>query len=127
MSRRSTPELRSEFLRAAVAVLRRYRRPLRPKEIVDLGLREGFFSDKRIGVTPDQTMKSKLSVHIRRYGDASPFVRTGPGRFYLRELLGASPPRPVDDEDQRILSKRDLNQTLVVPSVPYHAEPLTPP
>ena len=32
-------------------------------------------------------MKAKLSVHIRRFGEGSPFVRTAPGRFYLRHLL----------------------------------------
>lgn len=32
-------------------------------------------------------MKSKLSVHVRTNGEASPFVRTEPGRFYLRSLL----------------------------------------
>lgn len=43
--------------------------------------------DSFAGKTPHQTMKSKLSVHIRRFGQRSPFVRTAPGKFYLRRLL----------------------------------------
>jgi len=46
----------------------------------------GLFSDSLQGKTPEQTMKSKLSTHILRHGDLSKFVRTAPGRFYLREL-----------------------------------------
>jgi predicted NUDIX family phosphoesterase/dephospho-CoA kinase len=33
-------------------------------------------------------MKAKLSVNVRRQGDRSPFVRTAPGKFFLRELVG---------------------------------------
>jgi predicted NUDIX family phosphoesterase len=58
-------------------------------ELVDRGIQEGLFSDKRAGRTPHQTMKSKLSVHIRKTGDESIFVRTAPGRYYLRELHSA--------------------------------------
>ena len=63
------------------------RRPLSPRELVNLGLERQLFSDKIAGKTPHQTMKAKLSVHIRRFGEESPFVRTEPGRFYLRYLL----------------------------------------
>jgi predicted NUDIX family phosphoesterase/adenylate kinase family enzyme len=68
------------------------RRPMSPRELVDLGLKRQLFSDNVSGETPHQTMKSKLSVHIRRLGDASPFVRASPGRFYLRHLLDGSKP-----------------------------------
>ena len=81
------PTIRSEFLLVAIEVLKKEKRSLRPREIVAIALREGMFSDKRAGRTPHQTMKSKLSVHIRRYGTASPFVRTWPGKFFLRDLL----------------------------------------
>ena len=70
--------------------------------LVALGYKNRMFSDKLSGLTPKQTMKSKLSVHIRRYGDDSLFIRTRPGRFYLRHL--------VESED-------DI----------YHAPPLQPP
>jgi predicted NUDIX family phosphoesterase len=77
----------SEFLQVAQQVFEREKRALSAKEIVNIALREGFFSDKVAGKTPHQTMKAKLSVNIRRLGDASPFVRTAPGRFFLRRLL----------------------------------------
>lgn len=57
------------------------------KELVHLAEAEGLLSDKRFGKTPHQTMKSKLSQEIRKNGSRSLFVRTKPGRFYLRELL----------------------------------------
>lgn len=56
-------------------------RPLRPEEIVRLARQAGVLSTA--GKTPEQTMKSKLSVDIRRHGDASRFKRTEPGRFGL--------------------------------------------
>ena len=70
--------------------------------LVDLGYRDRMFSDKLSGLTPKQTMKSKLSVHIRRHGNESLFIRTKPGRFYLRHLIE---------------SEEDI----------YHAPPLHPP
>lgn len=77
----------SEFLIVAEQVLRREKRPMKPKEIVAVAIRQGLFSDKRAGKTPHQTMKSKLSVDVRRKGDDSIFVRTEPGQFYLRSML----------------------------------------
>jgi predicted NUDIX family phosphoesterase/dephospho-CoA kinase len=78
-----------------------------PRQLVDLGQKRQLFSDNVAGKTPYQTMKSKLSVHIRRFGEASPFVRTGPGRFYLRTLLNgneapfdAKPIRPPKSQER---------------------------
>lgn len=79
--------VKSEFLIVAKRLMEIELRPMSPRELVDLGQARQLFSDKISGETPHQTMKSKLSVHIRRYGSRSPFVRTGPGRFYLRTLL----------------------------------------
>ena len=67
--------------------MRRHRRPMKPREIVDSAKDDGLFSDKLAGKTPAQTMKAKISVNIRTKGTASIFVRTGPNTFYLRELL----------------------------------------
>ena len=60
-----------------------------PREIVSKAIEQKLFSDKLAGKTPHQTMKSKLSVDVRRNGNRSHFVRTGPGLFYLRSLLGS--------------------------------------
>jgi predicted NUDIX family phosphoesterase/dephospho-CoA kinase len=85
--------MKSEFLIVARRLMETERRPMSPRELVDMGQKQQLFSDNVAGKTPFQTMKSKLSVHIRRFGDVSPFVRTAPGRFYLRRLLdGKKPP-----------------------------------
>ena len=82
--------MKSEFLIVSRKLMETERRSLSPKELVDLGLARQLFSDKIAGKTPHQTMKAKLSVHIRRFGEQSPFVRTAPNRFYLRHLLDVS-------------------------------------
>ncbi len=99
----------SIFLRIADDVMRKHRRPMSAREIVALAEADQLFPDNFTGSTPHQTLKSKLSVHIRRNGDASPFVRTGPGKFYLRELLAPgspiydAPPLHPPKTDERVL------------------------
>ena len=77
----------SEFLVVAQQILEEEKRPMGPKELVDYALRKKMFSDNIAGKTPSQTMKSKISVDVRRRGNKSLFVRTAPGKFYLRHLL----------------------------------------
>jgi predicted NUDIX family phosphoesterase/dephospho-CoA kinase len=77
----------SEFLSIAKQLMESEKRPMSPKELVNLAYTKNLFSDKIAGKTPHQTMKAKLSVHVRRYGEASVFVRVAPGRFYLRHLV----------------------------------------
>lgn len=81
---------RSEFKVVAEQVLRARGRPMSAREIWDEGTRQGLFSDRLAGQTPIQTLKSKISVDILRHGRRSVFVRTKPGKFYLRELLADS-------------------------------------
>lgn len=101
--------MKSEFLRVAQKVLETEKRPMRPTEIVSEALRKGFFSDKISGKTPHQTMKSKLSVHVRKRGGDSIFVRTSPGKFFLRNLLNSneevylSPPFSKPKSDERVM------------------------
>ena len=78
----------SEFLIVARSVLKLTQCAMRPAELVDYALKNKMFSDRIAGKTPQQTMKSKLSVHVRQLGEHSEFVRTKPGHFHLRELLG---------------------------------------
>src|ERR1022692_65657 len=106
---------------------------MKPVDIWNYGYNNGFFSDKIAGETPWQTLKSKLSVHVRKYGSDSVFVRTSAGHFYLRELLGdqwelyeADPwlPSPSDERvvtvPSSILDSLDRFQGLVDPSVAVH-------
>ena len=77
----------SEFLIVAKALLEQERRPMSPKQLVDLGFKRKLFSDNIAGKTPHQTMKAKLSMHIRQLGERSVFVRSSPSRFFLRDLI----------------------------------------
>ena len=61
------------------------------REIIAVAEREQFFADRLAGATPHQTLKSKLSVAIRTHGTDCRFVRTAPGRFFLRDLIGDEP------------------------------------
>jgi predicted NUDIX family phosphoesterase len=77
----------SEFLRVAEVLFNKYREPMSAKQLVNIAIEGKLFSDKLSGKTPHQTMKSKLSVDIVTKGPHSKFVRTQPGRFFLRSLL----------------------------------------
>jgi predicted NUDIX family phosphoesterase/dephospho-CoA kinase len=57
------------------------------REIVDVAMADGCLELANGGKTPVRTMQSKLSTHIKRADEHSIFVRTEPGRFYLRELM----------------------------------------
>lgn len=91
----------SVYLRVAEQVLRRENRPLTAREIIAIAEQHQLLPDSFAGKTPHQTLKSKLSVDIRKRDTGSMFVRTKPGRFALR----------------RRTSERDV----------YVAPPLTPP
>jgi len=82
---REAPRAKSQFPRVAEALFERYREPMSARQLVDRAIGHKMLDSG--GKTPWQTMKAKLSVDIRRRGDSSPFVRTGPGRFYLRRLI----------------------------------------
>jgi predicted NUDIX family phosphoesterase/predicted kinase len=80
----------SEFLDVAELLFRREGHPMSARQLVDMGFAEGLFSDRISGRTPEQTMKSKLSVEIRKNGSSSRFVRTRPGMFFLRDVADPS-------------------------------------
>jgi predicted NUDIX family phosphoesterase len=79
------------------------------RDLVNVAIGRGLFSDKVAGRTPHQTMKAKITVDIRRRGDASPFVRTAPGRFFLRSLvldptsIYAAPPLRAPEAKEHVL------------------------
>ncbi|MDQ5825272.1 MAG: HTH domain-containing protein [Chloroflexota bacterium] len=77
----------NQYLTIAEKLLDVERRPMTPVEMIELARSRSMLSDKLIGRTPHQTLKAELSRHVRRLGDSSNFVRTGPGRFYLRRLI----------------------------------------
>jgi predicted NUDIX family phosphoesterase/dephospho-CoA kinase len=72
-----------EFLTAAELILRRFERSLSVNEIVSIAIEENVLRSK--GNTPENTMRARLSEHIREYGQYSKFIRVGKNKFALRE------------------------------------------
>lgn len=71
------------FLNAAEIILQRFAIPLNITDIVDRALEEGILKSK--GKTPENTMRARLSEHIRDLGKNSTFLRVGTNKFALRE------------------------------------------
>ena len=74
------------YLNVAEQVMRRCRRPLRPKEIVRLAYAEGLLPWHLHGSRQDKTLHARLSEDVSRRRETSPFFRTGPGEFFLQSL-----------------------------------------
>ena len=75
------------YLWAAERVLRNICRPLNARELVSYARQDGYFSEEMFSRTPQKSMQARLSMDILNKGAESRFVRTGPGKFYLRDLL----------------------------------------
>lgn len=75
------------YLWVAETVLRKHRRPLRARELVNYGLEDQLFSDQELSRTPQKSMQARLSMDILADPRGSRFIRTGRGQFFLRELL----------------------------------------
>src|ERR1700732_3479028 len=75
------------YLDVAERVLARHRRPLRSRDLVNLGIEDGFVESWDSN-TPQKSMQARLSIDILKKGEQSRFIRTKRGRFYLRNLLG---------------------------------------
>jgi hypothetical protein len=71
------------FLDAAYSVLLENSEPLTAQQIVEHAKNRGLLPTT--GKTPTQTMKSKLSTDILRYGKHSLFMRSEKGKFALRQ------------------------------------------
>ena len=96
------------YLIAAEVVLRQARRPLSARELVDQAIADRLLPNATFAKTPHKSMQARLSMHILQRGEASVFVRTSSGRFYLRELLGEISPRLVRPFDRALSRERVL-------------------
>lgn len=74
------------YLWVAETVLKKHKRPLSARELVNYGLEDGLFPKTGLSHTPQKSMQARLSMDILE-NPQSPFVRTSKGRFFLRELL----------------------------------------
>lgn len=74
------------YLWVAETVLRKHKRPLNARTLVDYGQEDGLFPASGLSHTPQKSMQARLSMDILN-NDRSIFVRTAPGRFFLKELI----------------------------------------
>jgi predicted NUDIX family phosphoesterase/dephospho-CoA kinase len=107
----------SEFLIVAERVLLAKGNAMSASQIVDYATAHQLFSDRVAGKTPFQTMKSKLSVDIRTNGSNSKFMRTAPGKFFLRAAL---PTGIVEYEAPKYLKTPPSERVLTVPSAEFY-------
>lgn len=94
---------RSSFLDAAEIVLREINLPLSPSEIASEAQARRLITTT--GLTPDQTMKAKLSTDVLRRREASRFMRTDPNRFALREWIDTYPEYVADRFQKALLDE----------------------
>lgn len=77
----------STYLQIAEAVLHRARRPMSAKAIMKKAYAAGLVPDQLYGKTQHKTLQARLSEDILSRRERSPFFRTEPGVFFLREFL----------------------------------------
>ena len=75
------------YLDIAVAVLRTAKRPLRPRAILTTAYRSGLVPAHLHGKTQHKTLQARISEDIVARREHSPFFRTAPGHFFLRDFL----------------------------------------
>lgn len=95
---------RLSFLAAAERVLEHHGGPLPPEEITLKAIEAGYI--RSFGLTPSQTMKSKLSTDVLIKKEKSRFKRTDPNVFALR--VWADIPEYFADRFQKALLDEDI-------------------
>lgn len=75
------------YLQIAQEVLRLARRPLSPKAILTEGFVLEIVPPHLHGKTQHKTLQARISEDILTRRDRSPFFRTEPGKFFLREFI----------------------------------------
>ena len=75
------------YLSIAAKVLREARRPLSAKQILEAAYKLQIVPSGLYGKTQHKTLHARLAEDILHRRSESMFVRTGPGRFFLRALL----------------------------------------
>lgn len=101
--------LMGDFLAAAYKVLKSAQSPMTARELTAAAMTRKLLVSE--GQTPWQTMKSKLSTDILRHKARSRFMRTGKGRFGLREWSNLE--EHIADRFQRALFDEDI---IVIPA-----------
>ena len=89
------------YLWVAETVLRKHKRPLSARELVNYGLEDGLFPATGLSQTPQKSMQARISLDIL-HNDQSRFVRTSRGRFLLREHLGEATRDELSFENSKL-------------------------
>lgn len=103
----------NRYIETAHRILSETGKPMSAQEIVDEALRRGFLLTT--GNTPRRTLESTISRDIIQFEGNSLFMRTGRGRFGLRDWQNKYPEyiakrfkKSVCDEDIIVISASDL-------------------
>jgi restriction system protein len=91
-----------ESLDAVEKVLTQAAKPLHYQDITTRTQKQGLWHTD--GKTPEATINARLGVDIKKYGERSRFLRTGPGTFALREW-GLEEYLPVEKPNQPPVSE----------------------
>lgn len=77
----------NHYLALAQAILREVRRPLTPRQIINIAYKQGLVPNHLHGQTQHKTLQARLSEDILNRRDNSAFFRNEPGKFFLREFI----------------------------------------
>lgn len=77
----------NSYLTLAAKVLREARQPLSARQILETAYRLHIVPGDLYGKTQHKTLQARLSEDILKFRGKSEFLRTDPGRFFLRALL----------------------------------------
>lgn len=93
------------YLNIAETVLGAERRPLRPREIIQLAASAELLPWHLYGPRQDKTMHARLSEDVARNPESSRFYRTAPGVFYL-QAMRTDPSTPEAYREQYLAPPR---------------------
>ena len=77
---------RDSYLQLAAKAIEQAKRPLTPREMLELARDHNFMPEHLAGATMHKTLMARLSEHIRKESAQAEFFRTGPGVFFLQKL-----------------------------------------
>ena len=113
----------STYLTIAELVLKKAKRPLSARSILKKAYDAGLVPDQLYGKTQDKTLQARLSEDILHRRDHSPFFRTRPGTFFLRQFL-TDPTLPVEFR-REMTARRRTRELLRGPALAVDGEALT--
>ena len=111
------------YLQIAETVLRDARRPLSPKAMLEFAYRADLVPAHLHGKTQHKTLHARLSEEIVERRENSPFFRSAPGVFFLREFItDSSLPEKYRVE---IPTRRRIREILRGPALALEEEKLS--